>query len=128
MLRELGRQDAMLFEPVGVAALLLSVPLAPALFDLTVAPTLAAGVAFLLGWRYRVVGPVFAALLLFVHCYRNSWSMIYHSDKLVVLHVIVFGLASAADAVSVDARRRSPAPAATPARDARAGSTVGPSS
>lgn len=110
MFEQLGRQSGELFAPVGIAMLLRS-PLPPLLFDALVAATLAANVAFLLGWRYRISGPVFAVLLLFVLCYRNSWSMIYHSQNVLLLHVVVLGLAPAADALSLDARRR-PASAA----------------
>src|SRR6185295_18697556 len=35
-------------------------------------------------------------------CYRNSWSMIYHSDNLLVLHTIVLGLTRSADSFSLD--------------------------
>jgi len=74
--------------------------------------TLLLGVLFVLGWRYRITGPAFAAFLLWVISYRLSWSMIYHSMHLVVLHVLVLGLSPAADALSLDAWRRSAAEAA----------------
>lgn len=106
MLAQIGRQSSELFAPVGIAAFLRS-PLPPLLFDAILAATVAANVAFLLGWRYRISGPAFAVLLTCVLCYRNSWSMIYHSHTVLLLHVVVLGLAPSADALSLDARRRS---------------------
>ncbi|MGH8009427.1 MAG: hypothetical protein ACREQ3_20750 [Candidatus Binatia bacterium] len=106
MLVEVGGTRPSLFDPVGVAAFL-DQPLAPVVFQVLVIATLVANVAFLLGWQYRYAGPAFAVLLLWVLCYRNSWSMIYHSDNVLVLHVLILGLTRAADALSLDARARS---------------------
>jgi hypothetical protein len=102
---EISRTSPSLFEPVGVAVVL-DRPLPPEVFQGLLLACLAANGAFVLGWRHRGTGPVFAALLLGVLCYRNSWSMIYHSANLVVLHVLILGVAPAADALSLDARRR----------------------
>lgn len=94
------------FRPVGVVGLLLESPLSPtATWSLAIA-TSVAGVAFTLGWRYVATGPVFAALLLWVTSYASSWGMIFHTENLLVLHVIVLALCPAADAWSLDARRR----------------------
>lgn len=98
------------FAPVGVVDLLLAAPLPAAL---VVAPVLLAvplAVAFTLGWRHRVTGPAFAATLLWVLSYRNSWGMIFHTENLMVVHVLVLGLTPAADAWSLDVRRRPPPP------------------
>lgn len=102
MLSRIATTDAALFEPVGAASWL-SEPLPPQLFVDIVVATLAANILFLSGWMYRCASPVFAALFLFVTCYRNSWTMIYHSQCIVVLHVIVLAASPAADAFSVDA-------------------------
>jgi hypothetical protein len=64
------------------------------------------GVLFTLGIRYRVSGPVFALLLLWVTSYRNSWGMVFHTDNLLVVHVIALAFSDAADALSWDARGR----------------------
>jgi hypothetical protein len=104
MLRRVARTDPALFAPVGVVKLL-DRPLDPAAFQALLAATQAANVAFVLGWRHRATGPLFAGSLLSLCSYRNSWSMIYHSDNIVVLHVLVLGMAPAADALSLDARR-----------------------
>ena len=91
-----GQTKAALFQPVGVVALL-SHPLSPALHEALVLATLVASVPFLLGWRYRFTGPLFAALLFWVLSYRQSWSMVYHSENLLVLHVLILALAPAAE-------------------------------
>jgi len=93
------------FEPVGLASLL-AAPIPQDLFTALLAATVLANVAFLLGWRFALTGPLFAGLLLWVLTYRNSWSMIYHTDNLMVLHAIVLGLTRSADALSLDAWRR----------------------
>lgn len=103
MLDRVARTDKALFAPVGVVKLL-DKPLDPPAFRALLAGTHAANVAFVLGWRHRATGPLFAGSLLSLCSYRNSWSMIYHSDNIVVLHVLVLGLAPAADALSLDAR------------------------
>lgn len=93
------------FAPVGVARPLRR-PLPPRVVRGLVLATLATDVAVTLGWRHRVTGPLHAALLLAVLSYRNSWSMVFHTDNTYVLHALVLGLAPAADAVALDARRR----------------------
>ncbi|MDQ3207925.1 MAG: HTTM domain-containing protein [Gemmatimonadota bacterium] len=102
LLTDLTQSDPSLFEPVGVVSLLAR-PLDPSLFHLLMIATLAANAAFLLGWRYRISGPAFALLLLWVLTYRNSWSMIFHSDNVLVLHVLILAFTPAAEAVSLDA-------------------------
>jgi hypothetical protein len=62
-------------------------------------------VLFVVGWGHRFTGPLFGALLLWILSYRQSWSMIYHSMNLPALHVLILGLARAADALSLDSRR-----------------------
>jgi hypothetical protein len=49
----------------------------------------------------------FAFLLLFVLTYRNSWTMIFHNDNVLVWHVLILAFAPAADSFSLDARRQS---------------------
>jgi hypothetical protein len=93
------------FAPTGVVQTLGS-PLAPWLARALPVITLVAGAAFVAGWRFRVSGPVFALLLLWVVTYRNSWGQIFHTENLLVLHAIVLALAPSADAWSIDARQR----------------------
>ena len=102
------RTDLRLFAPVGVV---LHGPVAADLVTLVVYATTALAVVFTFGLWHRVTGPLFAGLFLWLLCYRQSWSMIYHSDDVVVLHAIVLGFARSADALSLDAyfrKRRSP--------------------
>jgi hypothetical protein len=94
------------FEPVGVARILAGPLPAAVVWSLWGASVLLAA-AFALGVRYRVVGPAFAAVLLWVATYRTSWGMLFHTDNLLVLHALSLGLApGAADALSVAAGRR----------------------
>lgn len=103
------------FRPVGVARGLRS-PLPVGVVRATTALTYATTVCAGLGIAHRVTAPLNAALVWWTLTYRNSWSMIFHNDNLLVLHVAVLGLAPAADAWSVDAAvaRRRGLPAAEP--------------
>ena len=93
------------FEPVGLVRLL-GAPLAAPAARALVAVTFVTGLAFVGGWRFRISGPMFAVLLLWIITYRNSWGQIFHTENLLVLHVAVLALAPSADALSLDARRR----------------------
>ena len=95
-----------LFEPAGPVPLFLTAPMSADAFRVLLALTIAANVAFLAGWCYRLNGPLFAVLLLWVLSYRNSWGMIYHYDNLLVLYALILGLAPAADVWSFDALGR----------------------
>lgn len=96
--------DPALFQPVGLATLA-PAPLIPIVVQALVVATALLAVPFVLGFRHRVLAPVFAGLLLWVLTYSNSWGKILHTDNLLVLHVGVLALAPAADAISIDARR-----------------------
>ncbi len=93
------------FDPVGPVSLL-SQPLPYAVVLVLTTVTVLLGVAFVLGWRFRVVGPAFAFSFLWTLSYRNSWSMVFHTENLLVLHVLVLGIVRAADVWSLDARGR----------------------
>ncbi len=93
------------WRPVG-PVVVLAAPLPAALVVISAVAAVLLGVAFVAGWRFRVTGPVFAVLLLWVLSYRNSWSMVFHTENLLVLHVLVLAVAPSADALSLDARRR----------------------
>ena len=99
-----------MWHPVGVASFAPG-PLVPVVAKALVFATVALAFPFVLGFRYRVLAPVFAGLLLWVLTYSNSWGKILHTDNLLVIHVAVLALAPAADAVSLDARTRGSAPA-----------------
>ena len=103
------RFSAARFEPVGLISLL-DQPLPAGLVIGLWLITVLAALASLLGWRYRVSSMVFALGLLWVTSYRNSWGMIFHTENLLVLHSLILACLPAADAWSLDARRRPPIP------------------
>jgi hypothetical protein len=61
-----------------------------------------------LGVKYLVTGPVFALTLLWATSYRSSFGMIFHTENLLVLHVLILASGRAADAWSFDSWRRPP--------------------
>lgn len=99
--------SASLFEPVGLAAML-SEPMPESWAQALYYATLLAGIAFLLGWKFRISGPAFALLLIAALSYRYSWSMIYHDFHIVAAHVLILGLSASADAWSLDRRSADP--------------------
>jgi hypothetical protein len=98
---KIARSDPSLFKPVGVASRL-EKPVPVGVFRGLFIATFVANVMFILGFRHRYTGPLFAGLLLWVMSYRNSWSMIYHSNNVLLLHAMILGLSRSADALSVD--------------------------
>jgi hypothetical protein len=99
------------FAPVGLARVL-DAPLPKDLAVGLLVFTLAATVPFVLGLAYRVTAPVFALSFLWVTSYRSSWGMLFHTENLLALHLLVLAAAPAADALSLDARKRGPEPPA----------------
>lgn len=98
------------FDPVGVVSLL-GEPLPGDVSRLLVAAALVSGLCFVVGWKYQFTGPLFAVLLLWVMTYRNSFGQVFHTENLLVLHVIILAAAPAADAHSIDARgKKAPPP------------------
>lgn len=97
--------DAAAFEPVGPVALL-HTPLAPLVVQLSVVLACALGAAFMLGYKYRFSGPLFSLLFLWVTSYRSSWGMIFHTENMIALHLLLLSAAPAADAVSLDAQNQ----------------------
>ena len=105
MFAKVHRTDPSLFAPVGPCRVLRR-PLPPRVADALVWATVASDVAFTLGLRHRVVGPLHAGLLLWTLSYRNSWSMVFHNDNNLVLHTAVLGLTRSADALAPGAGAR----------------------
>jgi hypothetical protein len=95
-------------EPVGVLGLLPD-PVPPSLGFAVLAVTLALGVAALLGWHWRLTGPLFALGFLVETTYRNSWGQIFHTEHLVAVHLLVLAAAPAGAALAVRERRPEPA-------------------
>ena len=91
-----------LFAPVGLARVLSS-PITEAANLALLQTMIALAVFYMLGIGFRVTGPMFAIVLAFVLSYRNSWSMVYHSDNAMVLQILILGLAPSARVLSVDA-------------------------
>jgi len=106
------------FQPVGVIAAF-DAPPPGALVVVVTGLALLATLGFALGWRFRLTGPIAGVSLLWILSYANSWGQIFHTENGLVLFVLVIGLTRAADATSLDARRR--APPAAPAPHARYG-------
>jgi len=91
------------FRPVGPIAWLAH-PLPVPLVAVAVVVAIMLGFGFCAGWHYRWTAPAFAIAFTWVLSYRNSWGMIFHTENLLALHVIVLALAASADAWSLDAR------------------------
>ena len=109
----LGRLDPARFDPVGVVAMAGISPASTTAIAVWVVTTGATGVVFALGGRTRLSGPMFAAGLLWLTTYQNSWSKLLHSENLLVIHVLVLAVSPCADAIAV-ARRNSPSAAWSP--------------
>jgi hypothetical protein len=93
------------FDGVGLATPLTG-PVPDAVVVGAIALALVAGAAATLGWRHRVTGPVFALAVLALGSYRGSWGQLLHFENIFAMHLLIVGLAPAADAWSLDARRR----------------------
>ena len=93
------------FEPIGLLGWL-DEPLPVGLVEITLVLAVGCGVLFTVGWWYRVTGPLFAVAFLLLTTYDNSWQHVAHTENLAALHLLVLGVAPAADALSVDERRR----------------------
>jgi hypothetical protein len=102
---DVARLPAARFEPVGVLSRL-DAPVSIWLVRAVLALTLLLGAAFTVGWRYRVVAPLYAVGLLLAMSYSNSWQHLAHVENLLVLHTGVLAVAPAAAAWSLDRRRR----------------------
>lgn len=105
------------FRPVGPVHLLTAAPpswVAPVVFAIAL-PT---AIAFLVGFKFRWLAPVFAGALLWLTSYRNSFGMIFHTENMLVVHVVLLSITDAGAAYSLDARSaaHAGAPAAPPAR------------
>lgn len=95
------------FNGVGLAALLEG-PAPGAAVDAVIVATVLAGCGFLLGWRFRITGPLFALGMLALGSYRGSWGQLLHFENLMVLYLLIVALSPAADVWSLDGRRRRP--------------------
>ncbi len=101
------------FQPVGVLAWL-DEPLSAGLVLVLTALALGAAAAFMLGWRFHIVAPAFAVLLLVLTTHGNSWGQVLHTENLLVLHVIILAFSPADAAYAVG---RTPPQDDTPSHD-----------
>jgi len=108
-LHELAALPADHFRPVGVVRLV-GGPLAPGLVVAIAAATAALLAAFVAGVAFRVVAPLAALGLLWTLTYRNAWGMVFHTENLLVMHVIALAVTPAADVWALG-KRRDPAAA-----------------
>jgi hypothetical protein len=110
-LAALAKLGAGHFAPTGIARLV-DAPLPPAAVIAIALATIALLIAFTLGIAYRYTAPLAAAALLWTLTYRNAWGLPFHTENLLVLHVVALACAPAADAWTLDrtrARTRAPA-------------------
>jgi hypothetical protein len=80
------------FAPVGVTRIL-SAPLPPVLVLVIAIATCALLACMFANVAYRVTAPLAAIALLWTITYRNSWGMVFHTENLLVLHVMALALA-----------------------------------
>lgn len=97
------------FQPVGLARLLPGPLPAPAVLAIAIAACVLLA-AFTAGLAYRVTAPLAALALLWTFTMRSSWGQLFHTEDLLVLHVIALACAPAADAWALS-RPRAPAEA-----------------
>jgi hypothetical protein len=108
------------FAPAGPVKLL-SAPLPPSVVYASIALTLLLAVPFVLGWRFRLVAPAFAAAFLWITSYRSSFGFLFHTENLAAIHLVVLAMSDAAAAWSLDARH---SPTDVPLEGPRYGWTV----
>ncbi len=97
------------FHPIGITRVL-DAPLPPAAVLAIAIATCVLLAAFVAGVAFRALGPLAALALAWTLTYRNAWGQIFHTENLLVLHVVALALSPAAD-VWAASRRRAPAPA-----------------
>jgi Vitamin K-dependent gamma-carboxylase len=107
-LTSVARFSAAEFAPVGPVKLLAG-PLPSWAVYGALALALLSGAAFTVGYLYRFAAPVFALSFLWVTSYRSSWGMVFHTENLPALHLVLLAFAPAADALAPHAPAPPPA-------------------
>jgi hypothetical protein len=102
---DLSRLPERRFDPVGALGWL-SEPFSSGIVTLLSVLAFGGAVAFLIGWRFRLVAPAFAVLLLILTTHGNSWGQILHTENLLVIHVIILALSPADAAYAIGRRGR----------------------
>lgn len=104
MLQKIVSSNLSNFQPIGILKWM-DAPIEPEVFYLISLALIGLNLAYILGWKFKYTGPIFAIALLFFLTYRNSWSMIYHNRNTLMIHVLIIGWVASADALSIDAWR-----------------------
>ena len=104
-----GRLPAHRFDPVGVVTILDAALPNVVVMGLVIATILTA-IPFMLGWKFKVFGPLFALLLLWTVTYRQCWGMIFHTENVMVLHVMILAMTASTDAYALDESARDDGP------------------
>ncbi len=92
------------FRPIGLLAWLAEPLPAAALYALYAA-ALGLAIAFARGLLYSLVAPLLSLSLTALLTYRHCWGMIFHTDNLLVLHVVLLSLAPAGRTARGPSRR-----------------------
>jgi hypothetical protein len=103
-LAAMARSPASQLAAVGVVRVLRA-PLPPGAVIAIAVATIALLAAFTLGVAYRVAAPLAALGALWTLSYRSSWGMVFHTEDLLVLHLLALAAAPAADAWALGAPR-----------------------
>jgi hypothetical protein len=103
------------WQPVGLLAPL-GAPLAGAVVVALAIAAPALGAAFAAGWRYRVVGPATALVMLAVATLDSAWGQVFHTENLMVLHLLILAaVPGAADRLALRTGGPDPDPGSGPA-------------
>ncbi len=86
------------FEGIGAAAWL-GAPMPPGAVWGAWGMAVCGCTAAALGIAYRYSGPLAAALLTWVACYRSSFGMLFHTEHLLCLHALLLATAPAAESL-----------------------------
>ncbi|MGH9228088.1 MAG: HTTM domain-containing protein [Acidimicrobiales bacterium] len=95
-----AHQVADRWQPVGLLAPLDAPPVEGVIVGLSVSAPVV-GLLFTAGWRYRLVGPLFAVTILALATLDSSWGQVFHTENLLVLHLLILAVAPAAAALAV---------------------------
>ncbi len=93
------------FEAIGILSWM-SQPLSSEVFWWISIGVILLNILYIIGWKFKCIGPAFAVAVLLYFTYRNSWSMIYHNRNALILHIVILGLVASADAWSWDAWKK----------------------
>jgi hypothetical protein len=99
-----AKLDRSQFAPVGIVWFL-SEPLSTSLLAALEVVAIAAALLCVAGFAYRLAAPLLAVLFLLITSYRSSWGMVFHTENLIALHLVVLAAAPASDALALDSRR-----------------------